>query len=136
MSVPTPTEELEMEPCCACISSDPNRKKSKEFFANERNFVHWLHMGSHLGAIATLITAIAKKDTTSTRREVTMVSSSLMALLGALFVIYAIYMFALRRFTFKKREGSVDEPWGPLFLTIALCVSYTIILFTNVIEIA
>mmetsp|Transcript_44061 Transcript_44061/g.68884 ORF Transcript_44061/g.68884 Transcript_44061/m.68884 type:complete len:123 (-) Transcript_44061:299-667(-) len=70
MSVPTPTEELEMEPCCACISSDPNRKKSKEFFANERNFVHWLHMGSHLGAIATLITAIAKKDTTSTRREV------------------------------------------------------------------
>mmetsp|Transcript_36383 Transcript_36383/g.74668 ORF Transcript_36383/g.74668 Transcript_36383/m.74668 type:complete len:137 (+) Transcript_36383:1-411(+) len=121
------------EGCCACIggldSEQHVGQNPKDFFANERNFIHWMHMAVTMGSVASLISAIGKHEDVAHRRG-SLATSSVLLLAGCTFAIYALCVFFMRRRSLATRHGSVDEPYGPLILSTLLGLSLTMILFT------
>mmetsp|Transcript_33723 Transcript_33723/g.67447 ORF Transcript_33723/g.67447 Transcript_33723/m.67447 type:complete len:122 (-) Transcript_33723:69-434(-) len=109
-------------------------QKPKDFFANERNFIHWMHMAVTMGSVASLITTMAQSED-EVHRKATLVTSTVLLVSGCFFAIYALAVFFMRRQALTTRQGSVDEPWGPLILSSLLGVSLTLILFVACIRV-
>mmetsp|Transcript_50545 Transcript_50545/g.118976 ORF Transcript_50545/g.118976 Transcript_50545/m.118976 type:complete len:137 (-) Transcript_50545:29-439(-) len=124
-------EEPVGEGCCQFMGGLDSEKhislKPKDFFANERNFIHWMHMAATMGSVASLITTMAQGEDEGHRRA-TLLTSSVLLFTGVAFAIYSLALFFMRRQALTTRTGSVDEPWGPLILSTILGLSLTLIL--------
>jgi len=87
----------------------------KVFFANERTFIHWLHMGVILSSVASGILAFGKKDHFAQWYAILLLPISL----G--FCVYALHTFLWRAERIKYRApGRWDDPTGPLVLSLSL----------------
>ena len=89
----------------------------KTFFANERNFLHWLHQGVILSSIASGILAFSQ-ETGEVWGEFYAIAL-LPISLG--FCIYALHIFLWRADRIKTRiPGRWDDPRGPMLLGSAV----------------
>jgi SPX domain protein involved in polyphosphate accumulation len=96
----------------------------KVFFANERTFLHWLHHGVILSAIASGILAFSQEngDTWAEWYALALLPISLF------FCVYALHVFLWRADRIKTRiPGRWDDPVGPLLLGSMV----VIVLFSN-----
>uniref|UniRef100_A0A7S0DX68 DUF202 domain-containing protein n=1 Tax=Hanusia phi TaxID=3032 RepID=A0A7S0DX68_9CRYP len=112
----------------------------KDFFANERNYIHWLHMGVTLGSVSSLISAVSGRDTPGAHRSSMLVVSTVLVLCAIVFSLYAMYTFFWRRRNIRSIEPGayaayVDEPYGPLALSGVLLVTLITIFFAAAIPI-
>lgn len=94
----------------------PVKIEPKVYFANERTFLHWMHMCVTLGAIAMAITAEGINEPTLVLPGVLLTGFS------AVFILYAWYMFMWRGEALKAKIDHVDDRVGPsLFVVAVLC---------------
>eukprot|EP00290_Baffinella_frigidus_P048375 CAMPEP_0180385444 /NCGR_PEP_ID=MMETSP0989-20121125/29108_1 /TAXON_ID=697907 /ORGANISM="non described non described, Strain CCMP2293" /LENGTH=188 /DNA_ID=CAMNT_0022386039 /DNA_START=50 /DNA_END=617 /DNA_ORIENTATION=- len=126
--------------CCSCFSrvSAPDtmvKNGNKNFFANERNFIHWIHMGATLGSVATLIAQLGDDDATGFHKDATLFSSCALCVCAIVFVIYAIQVYYWRIANMRLNQGTIDEPYGPLILAGLLMTALSGILVTQFIPI-
>jgi uncharacterized membrane protein YidH (DUF202 family) len=95
----------------------------KDYYANERNYIHWVHMSLTLGSVSVLIARLAHgEDISSHHRTITLLVSCILAIIGIAFAIYSVRTFFWRRVSMKDstigHHANVDEPWGPLILSV------------------
>ena len=95
----------------------------KDYYANERNYIHWVHMSLTLGSVSVLIARLAHgEDISSQHRTITLLVSCILAIIGIAFAIYSVRTFFWRRVSMKDstigHHANVDEPWGPLILSV------------------
>jgi VTC domain/Domain of unknown function (DUF202) len=94
----------------------------KVFFANERTYLHWLHIGVVLSTIASGILAFCEK-TGSTWGEF---YALLLLPISLAFCIYALHTFLWRADRIRTRiPGRWDDAFGPMFLGGCLAVVLT-----------
>lgn len=94
----------------------PVKIEPKVYFANERTFLHWMHMCVTLGAIAMAITAEGINEPSLVLPGV------LLTAFSAIFILYAWYMFMWRAEALKAKVDHVDDRVGPsLFVIAVLC---------------
>lgn len=94
----------------------PAKIEPKVYFANERTFLHWMHMCVTLGAIAMAITAEGINEPSLVLPGV------LLTAFSAIFILYAWYMFMWRGEALKAKIDNVDDRVGPsLFVVAVLC---------------
>jgi VTC domain/Domain of unknown function (DUF202) len=94
----------------------------KVFFANERTYLHWLHIGVVLSTIASGILAFCEK-TGSTWGEL---YALLLLPISLAFCIYALHTFLWRADRIRTRiPGRWDDSFGPMFLGGCLAVVLT-----------
>ena len=91
--------------------------EQKDYYANERNYIHWLHMGVTLGSVALMISRVgADEDVGSEHKLVTQMVSSLLAVIAASFALYSLRTFFWRLSSMQTaamgQHANVDEPWG------------------------
>tara|TARA_B110000285_G_C14779989_1_gene448046 strand:+ start:95 stop:415 length:321 start_codon:yes stop_codon:yes gene_type:complete len=94
----------------------------KIFFANERTFIHWLHMGVILNSVASGVLAFSKSDHSAQIYAIMLLPLSL----G--FCVYALHTFLWRAERIRMRvPGRWDDPTGPMILSLSLVA----VLLTN-----
>jgi len=65
------------------MPGDVGKGEPKAYYANERNYIHWLHMGVTLGSVALMVGRIGKDEyVASDHRAVTLAVSSILALIA------------------------------------------------------
>mmetsp|Transcript_20195 Transcript_20195/g.42079 ORF Transcript_20195/g.42079 Transcript_20195/m.42079 type:complete len:726 (-) Transcript_20195:42-2219(-) len=115
--------------CCAGYqeTSAPTsiqKVEPKLFFANERTFLHWLHMGVVVSGVASGILAFSKKGSFGEWYGIMLLPISL----G--FVSYALHTLYWRSERIKLRvPGRWDNPMGPTILAAVLVVVFTLNFF-------
>ena len=87
----------------------------KVFFANERTFLHWIHMGVLLSGVASGVLAFAANDAIVQWYGIMLLPVALMI------VMYAVHTFLWRAERIKLRvPGRWDDPVGPMVLAVSL----------------
>ena len=105
----------------------------KVFFANERTYLHWLHHGVILSAIASGILAFSEESGETWGEFYAL----LLLPLALSFCIYALNTFLWRADRIKTRiPGRWDDPFGPIFLGSCLVVVLTINFIIKLVAIA
>jgi hypothetical protein len=118
-SVVAPTSVQKLEP--------------KVFFANERTYLHWLHHGVILAAIASGILAFSNDTGENWAHWYALA----LLPLSLAFCIYALHIFLWRADRIKTRiPGRWDDPRGPLLLGGLLALVLTINFFSKLYHIA
>jgi len=115
------------------MSSEVGKGEPKAYYANERNYIHWLHMGVTLGSVALMVGRIGKDEEVGTdHRAVTLAVSSILALIAICFSLYSLRTFFWRRSAISEattgQNADIDEPWGPILLTAILALGLVLIL--------
>ena len=104
--------------------------RSQLFFANERTFIHWLHMGVVLSGVASGVLAFSGNSPVAEWYGIMLLPVSL----G--FCAYALHTFLWRAERIKLRiPGRWDDPLGPVLLATFLAVVLAINFFMNLFEI-
>mmetsp|Transcript_67580 Transcript_67580/g.98826 ORF Transcript_67580/g.98826 Transcript_67580/m.98826 type:complete len:153 (+) Transcript_67580:158-616(+) len=117
-------------------TSEVQKGEQKDYYANERNYIHWLHMGVTLGSVALMIGRIGKdEDSSSDHRLVSLIVSSILACIAICFAVYSLHTFFWRRQAMNAatvgQHANVDEPWGPLVLSAVLTIGLFLILLVG-----
>eukprot|EP00281_Chroomonas_sp_CCMP1168_P028067 CAMPEP_0206239832 /NCGR_PEP_ID=MMETSP0047_2-20121206/15603_1 /ASSEMBLY_ACC=CAM_ASM_000192 /TAXON_ID=195065 /ORGANISM="Chroomonas mesostigmatica_cf, Strain CCMP1168" /LENGTH=135 /DNA_ID=CAMNT_0053664549 /DNA_START=99 /DNA_END=506 /DNA_ORIENTATION=+ len=125
---------------CDCFGIPPSASKhktneSKNFFANERTFMHWIHMSVVMGSIATGLVAFARREKDPAHMEVVQGMATLLIMVAVLFVVYATSIFVWRRKVIAMRGGNGEDTVGPLFLAGCLGICLIIIFFQGVVRV-
>lgn len=90
----------------------------KLFFANERTFIKWLHMGVIISSIAVGVLAFSDKSSQAQEFALLMLPVSLA------FIIYATVIYLWRSDMIRTRDTSRwDDPYGPVILTVGLIIA-------------
>uniref|UniRef100_A0A7S2WKV1 SPX domain-containing protein n=1 Tax=Rhizochromulina marina TaxID=1034831 RepID=A0A7S2WKV1_9STRA len=93
----------------------------KLHFANERTYIHWLHMAVHLAGLATAVLAFSPSDSLAE------VYALLMLPLALVFVLYALFTFHWRDSKITTRQPvRWDDPYGPVIVGVSLILSLSI----------
>lgn len=96
----------------------------KVFFANERTFLHWLHMATTIGTIAAAILAFAVSRNASGGIPVMAVLALILLALSMTFILYACYIFTWRMNKISmKKDGPYDDRKGPIVLAATMVVA-------------
>jgi len=96
----------------------------KVFFANERTFLHWLHMAVIVSGVASSILAFSKPGSFGEWFGIMLLPISL----G--FCVYALHTLHWRAERIRLRvPGRWDDPMGPTILTCVLICVFTINFF-------
>jgi uncharacterized membrane protein YidH (DUF202 family) len=118
--------------CCGAMGVGPTmgvatqRVEPKVFFANERTFIHWLHMAVTMSSVGTALLAFGQTDTMSEWYALALMPVSL------LFVVYALVLFYWRNDRIHDRVADRwDDPRAPLLLAVCLIAA---LLFTFVVQ--
>ncbi|CAN0416297.1 unnamed protein product, partial [Phaeothamnion confervicola] len=86
--------------------------------ANERTFIHWLHMAVNLAAVSTAVLAFTNEA------QIAALYAMFMLPVALLFIGYATYTFLWRLHRIRTRIPTRwDNPWGPMLLGTALVVA-------------
>ncbi|KAG5176603.1 VTC domain-containing protein [Tribonema minus] len=112
-------------PCIGAFGLGPQgmtmagqRVEPKLFFANERTFIHWLHMAVTMSTVSVAVLAFGVQGHVSQYYALAMLPVSL------LFCGYALYTFQWRSARIHDRiNDRWDDPRGPLILAGALAVA-------------
>jgi len=100
----------------------PIKIEPKVFFANERNFLHWLHMSAILASMSLAIITYADDNEKYFGYTLLPVSVG--------FSFYALRQFLIRDYHLKRREpGPYEETTGPIVLAIVLGLSIIVNFF-------
>ena len=98
----------------------------KSFFANERTFVHWLHMGVVLSGVSSGILAFSEMG------SLTAWYGLLLIPIAMFFCLYAMHTFLWRSERIRLRvPGRWDDPFGPLVLASTVAIIFTIYFFSE-----
>ncbi|KAG8457350.1 hypothetical protein KFE25_014079 [Diacronema lutheri] len=92
----------------------PAKIEPKVYFANERTFLHWMHMCVTLGAVAMAIMAEGADDPSLA------LPGLLLTAFSAIFILYAWYMFMWRAEALKAKVDHLDDRVGPSLFVIAV----------------
>jgi uncharacterized membrane protein YidH (DUF202 family) len=113
------------------MTSVGQRVEPKLFFANERTFIHWLHMGVTLSTVSVAVLAFGADGHISQYYALAMLPVSL------LFCAYALYTFHWRAARIHDRiNDRWDDPRGPLMLAVSLILALTFNFFIKVYALA
>eukprot|EP00953_Heterococcus_sp_UTEX-ZZ885_P027932 14931-Heterococcus_DN1.PRE.6 len=112
-------------PCIGAFGLGPEgmtmagqRVEPKLFFANERTFIHWLHMGVTMSSVSVAVLAFGADGHVSQYYALAMLPVSLM------FCGYALYTFQWRAARIHDRiNDRWDDPRGPLVLALGLIIA-------------
>ena len=101
----------------------------KVFFANERTFLHWLHMGVLLSGVASGVLAFAAND------AIIQFYGILLLPVALGFCVYALHTFLWRAERIKLRvPGRWDDPLGPVVIAVVLCAVLTLNFFMRLFD--
>ena len=101
----------------------------KVFFANERTFLHWLHMGVLLSGVASGVLAFAAND------AIIQWYGIMLLPLALSFCMYAMHTFLWRAERIKMRvPGRWDDPLGPVIISVALAAVLTLNFFLRLFD--
>lgn len=114
-------------PCFGAFGLGPSgmtiaaqRVEPKLFFANERTFIHWLHMAVTMSSVSVAVLAFGTQGHASQYYALMMLPVSL------LFVGYALFQYTWRHARIHDRiNDRWDDPRGPLLLASSLVVAMT-----------
>lgn len=94
------------------------RESPKVLFANERTFLHWIHMAVMLSSISSGVLAFLPSTSKSSFIET---FAFFFLFLSLVFIMYALYNFYMRT---NKIKNNYTEQWddtlGPILITILL----------------
>ncbi len=114
------------------------RVEPKTFFANERTFLHWLHMAVTVGSIGGALLGFSGIDGTgAVGGEViaTKIIGLILVGIGCVFTLYAARMFWVRSHRISAREaGPYDDRLGPYLISGVLVVALVSILVVYAVE--
>lgn len=95
----------------------PAKIEPKVYFANERTFLHWMHMCVTLGAVAMAIMAEGADDPSLA------LPGLLLTVFSAGFILYAWYMFMWRAEALKAKVDHLDDRVGPSLFVVSVLVA-------------
>ena len=103
----------------------------KIYFANERTFLHWLHMGVVLSTLGSGVLAFAKDS----QKTAQMYGLALLPI-SMCFILYALSTMMWRSEQIRMRvPGRWDDPFGPWILSVVLCITFGLFFFFYLYEI-
>mmetsp|Transcript_17389 Transcript_17389/g.43930 ORF Transcript_17389/g.43930 Transcript_17389/m.43930 type:complete len:139 (+) Transcript_17389:183-599(+) len=108
--------------------------ESKNLYANERTFIHWVHMSVVMGSIATGLLAFAKRQKGRDEMFAIQVMAALLIVTAISFIVYALCMFLWRRKVIALKLGNGEAPLGPLVLASVFSVCLVSIFFFGVVQ--
>jgi uncharacterized membrane protein YidH (DUF202 family) len=102
----------------------------KVFFANERTFLHWLHMGVLLSGVASGVLAFSPND------AIIQFYGVLLLPVALGFCLYALHTFLWRAERIKMRvPGRWDDPLGPVVIAVTLTAVLTLNFFMRLFDV-
>ncbi|CAM9151086.1 unnamed protein product [Chrysoparadoxa australica] len=95
------------------------RVEPKLFFANERTFIHWLHMAVTMSSVSTAVLAFGTRENSTAQ-----VYALVMLPVSLAFAGYALMTFLWRAGLIHDRVvDRWDDPKGPVFLAVGLVIA-------------
>ncbi len=114
----------------AAAATSIQKVEPKTFFANERTFIHWLHMGVMVAGVASGVLAFAPESEASQYYAVTLLPVAL----G--FCVYALHTYSWRAERIRLRiPGRWDDPMGPVIIAVCLVAVLTVNFFMRLYEV-
>uniref|UniRef100_A0A6U4M4B5 DUF202 domain-containing protein n=1 Tax=Hemiselmis andersenii TaxID=464988 RepID=A0A6U4M4B5_HEMAN len=108
--------------------------ESKNLFANERTFIHWVHMSVVMGSIATGLLSFANRQKDKESQHAIQLLAALLIFSAISFIVYALGMFLWRRKVIALRLGNGEAPTGPLVLSSVFALCLVCIFFVGVVQ--
>uniref|UniRef100_A0A7S0VF34 DUF202 domain-containing protein n=1 Tax=Hemiselmis tepida TaxID=464990 RepID=A0A7S0VF34_9CRYP len=108
--------------------------ESKNLYANERTFIHWVHMAVVMGSIATGLLSFAKKQKDHSAQHGIELLSGLLIATAIIFICYSLCMFLWRRKIIALKLGNGEAPMGPLVLSTTFAFCLVCIFFFGVVQ--
>jgi len=109
--------------------------ESKNLFANERTFIHWVHMSVVMGSIATGLLTFSKKQKDQRQADVVEVMAALLIVTAISFITYALGMFVWRRQVIALKLGNGEAGGGPIALASVFAVCLLCIFVMGVVQV-
>jgi len=113
------------------VQTVTQKVEPKLHFANERTYIHWLHMAVHIAGLATAVLAFSPSDSLAE------VYAMLMLPLALVFVFYALFTFHWRDTKISTRQAvRWDDPYGPVIVGVSVILCLAIYFGLQLAEIA
>eukprot|EP00304_Pavlova_gyrans_P002559 CAMPEP_0206047332 /NCGR_PEP_ID=MMETSP1466-20131121/20950_1 /ASSEMBLY_ACC=CAM_ASM_001126 /TAXON_ID=44452 /ORGANISM="Pavlova gyrans, Strain CCMP608" /LENGTH=383 /DNA_ID=CAMNT_0053422343 /DNA_START=11 /DNA_END=1162 /DNA_ORIENTATION=+ len=107
-------------------SLTPVKIEPKVFFANERTFLHWMHMCVTLAAVAMAIMAAGGDEPGLA------LPGLILSVLSGMFIIYAWYMFMWRGEALKAKIDHLDDRVGPTLFVFSVIAAMGFVGFRKI----
>jgi len=114
VGLPPPEAPKAKPPPAKVIKLTPPKIEPKVYFANERTFLHWMHMCVTLGAVAMAIMA------EGTDEPALAVPGLVLTALSGVFILYAWYLFMWRAEALKAKVDHLDDRIGPTLFVVSV----------------
>ena len=113
------------------VQTVSQKVEPKLHFANERTFIHWLHMAVHMAGLAIAVLAFSPVDSLAE------IYALLMLPLALVFIVYALFTFHWRDSKISMRQAvRWDDPYGPVIVGVSVILSLCIYFGLQLAELA
>ena len=108
--------------------------ESKNLYANERTFIHWVHMSVVMGSIASGLLGFANRQKDKEAQGNIQLLAGFLYVTAIFFIVFALGMFLWRRKVIALKLGNGESGVGPLVLSSVFSICLICIFFFGVVQ--